>query len=137
MPGRGPAPNPERRRRNKDETPSTPIAPGRAEAPELPGADGLRLETVQWYATWAESAQAAAFLSTDWQRLHMLARIVDRYYADPSTKDMAEIRLNEERLGATVADRLRSRMVLEEETKATPARSVKASDPRARLRAVE
>ncbi len=42
----------------------------------------------------------------------MLAPLVEQYFAEPKTGLLAEIRLNEERLGATVADRMRLRMRL-------------------------
>jgi hypothetical protein len=43
----------------------------------------------------------------------MLAPLVEQYHEEPKTALLAEIRLNEERLGATVADRQRLRMRLE------------------------
>jgi hypothetical protein len=75
--------------------------------PDLPGEDRFRQETRDWYATWRRSPQAEQFLVTDWQRLHMLAAIVDKFFEAPSAQLMAEIRLNEERFGATPTDRLR------------------------------
>lgn len=47
------------------------------------------------------------FTVTDWQRLAMLAELVEAFFSSPSAALMAEIRLNEERLGATPTDRLR------------------------------
>lgn len=73
-------------------------------------------ETEAWYETWATSPQAAVFLSTDWQRLQVLAYLYDDLY-EPTMNDkggrqtsltalVSEIRQNEARLGATVSDRL-------------------------------
>jgi hypothetical protein len=50
------------------------------------------------------------FTATDWQRLHMLAPLVEQYFAEPKQALLAEIRLNEQLLGATVVDRQRARM---------------------------
>lgn len=66
--------------------------------------------TLHWYQTWRESPQAQLFEATDWQRLGMLAFIVERYQLRPAASALLEIRMSEERLGATVTDRLRARM---------------------------
>ncbi|MGH3762943.1 hypothetical protein [Actinophytocola sp.] len=58
------------------------------------------------------SPQAQAFTVTDWQRLHMLAPLVDQYFAEPRKELLAEIRLNEGLLGATHVDRLRARITI-------------------------
>lgn len=93
---------------------STPVA-----APALPGAEDYDERTRVWYSTWADAPQNAIFTSTDWQRLHMLAPLVDRYYrtvSDPKAKLysltnlLAEIRQNEALLGATHVDRLKGRI---------------------------
>jgi hypothetical protein len=46
-------------------------------------------------------------LPSDWQRLYILAAVVDRLFQAQSAQFMAEIRLNEERFGATPTNRLR------------------------------
>ncbi|MEV2279189.1 hypothetical protein AB0I72_26770 [Nocardiopsis sp. NPDC049922] len=66
----------------------------------------------RWWDTWAESPQAELFLSSDWERLQMLAPLVQAYWEEPKTSILAEIRLNEERLGATIRDRQSLRMTL-------------------------
>jgi hypothetical protein len=71
--------------------------------------------TMSWYETWTKSPQARYFLATDWQRLAMLAPLVDEYFTDPSVKVMAELRQHEASLGATVTDRLRLNMQLDAE----------------------
>lgn len=67
-----------------------------------------------WYETWRTSPQADAFLPTDWQRLHMLAVLVEEYWAEPKKELLSEIRLNEAALGGTAADRIRMRWVVAE-----------------------
>lgn len=69
-------------------------------------------DVLRWYQTWRESAQAQLFTPTDWQRLALLAPLVEKHFSSPTGATMSEIRLNEERLGATVVDRMRARMVV-------------------------
>lgn len=116
MGGMGPPPAERKRHRNKDtfaEGVVTVPADAEADAPELPGRESYSTETLRWYNTWCRSPQAALFTPTDWQRLHMLAPLVQEYFAKPSTKLMAEIRLSESLLGATHLDRLRGRIKVE------------------------
>src|SRR5690606_23489120 len=68
--------------------------------------------TQRWWDNWTSSPQASTFLSTDWERLQMLAPLVEAYWQDPKPSLLAEIRLNEERLGATVRDRQSLRMTV-------------------------
>lgn len=115
MPGFGPPPNPMRRRRNRDtfaEASVTVSTDGTVHAPQLPNADDFSRHTREWYRTWCSSPQAQAFVATDWQRLHMLAPLVERYFAEPRKDLLAEIRLNEGLLGATHVDRLRARITI-------------------------
>lgn len=72
----------------------------------------FRAETRAWYRTWQKAPQAQLFEATDWARLQLMAPIVDAYYTRPSAAALSEIRLNEERLGATYGDRLRQRMAI-------------------------
>ena len=74
--------------------------------------------TLKWWDTWRRSPQAAVFEETDWMRLALLARVVDQCAAKPSAVLMGEIRMNEERLGATVVDRQRARMKITDEAPA-------------------
>lgn len=151
MAGRGPAPkDPSKRaRRNKDAAAETKLPRARtrsAKPPALPGARGFLAPTRAWYATWCSSPQAAQFIETDWLRLHMTARLVDQFYRTEFPLEakqlMSEIRLNEQKLGATPEDRLRLRWRLGEAEKAeereqrksaAPARSRKSGDPRLKL----
>jgi len=116
MGGMGPAPAEKRRRYNKDTfTEGTVTVPADVpvDAPELPDFEDYSTAVLRWYNTWCASPQAALFTPTDWQRLHMLAPLVDEYFGKPSTKLMAEIRISESLLGATHVDRMRGRIKLE------------------------
>lgn len=117
MAGYGPPPSENKRRRNADtfaDQAVTVQADDEVHGPELPDAEAYSSRTVRWYETWRRSPQAAAFLPTDWQRLEMLAPVVELFFAEPSTKLLAEIRLNEGLLGATHVDRLRARIKVEQ-----------------------
>lgn len=88
-------------------------APPAARARALPGATRMTAATRRWWNAWTSSPQAGQFLETDWQRLEMVAVLVDRFYRcddDQVAKTLlAEIRLNEELLGGTPVARLRLR----------------------------
>ena len=111
MAGRGPAPSTDAVRRNIRPTAGVPADP----VPVPPLTGNHLPATVAWYETWTKSPQARYFLSTDWQRLAMLAPLVDEYFTEPSVKVMAELRQHEASLGATVTDRLRLNMQLDAE----------------------
>jgi hypothetical protein len=122
MAGYGPPPSENRRRRNADRYEGLQVtvnAEGVAEAPELPGKWPAVVR--RWYQTWASSPQAETFLVTDWQRLHMLAPLVAKYFLEPDKTLMAEIRLNESLLGATHVDRLRARIKVADDSGTTAA----------------
>lgn len=118
MPANGPLPKDpsQRRRRNADAVTTTVLpADGPIGAtPELPGGHDYDSRTLAWYETWRTSPQAVTFLPTDWQRLHMLAQLVEQYWAEPKKDLLSEIRLNEAALGGTAADRIRLRWVVAE-----------------------
>jgi len=120
MAGRGPAPKDPavRRRRNADTVAGSVIVQdGEIVGPALEEQTGRGTwsePTLGWWATWQSSAQAKLFLPTDWSRLGMLAYLVEQYFKRPSMAALSEIRLNEERLGATVVDRQRARMTVEQ-----------------------
>jgi hypothetical protein len=117
MAGNGPPPSENKRRRNADAYEGHEVtvqSDAEVRGPELPHAALYGPQTLAWYETWRRAPQAAAFIGTDWQRLIMLAPLVDAYYLEPSTKLLAEIRLNEGLLGATHADRLRARIKIEQ-----------------------
>lgn len=88
-------------------------------------------DVLRWYQTWRESAQAQLFTPTDWQRLAILAPLVEKHFSGPTGATMSEIRLNEERLGATIVDRLRARITVttgDDTTDAQVLRLVEESD---------
>ncbi|MCG6499451.1 hypothetical protein [Kitasatospora sp. A2-31] len=118
MAGTGPVPKPadQRRRRNADPTAGAVLpADGPAgPTPVLPGGHDYDSRTLEWYETWRSSPQASLFLATDWQRLHMLAQLVELYWTEPKKELLSEIRLNEAALGATAADRARLRWTVAE-----------------------
>ena len=134
MAKRGPTPKENPQRRN--DGPARTIG-GKVVAPELPGAAYYSERTLVWYATWCSAPQASQFGPTDWQRLHMLAPLVEAYFANPTKDLMAEIRQNESKLGATAEDRQRLRWKFEappdegdEDEKPSPSRGRR--DPRAK-----
>lgn len=114
MAGNGPAPKPNRRRRNADtfggtQTPVTDD--GELRGPALTGdwSEAVR----SWYDTWRRSPQAQLFVATDWMRLRMLAPLVAGYMKLPTKDVLSEIRLNESLLGATHTDRLKARIAVQ------------------------
>lgn len=136
-PGRTPKHPSERHgHRSRTEKKLTVLDAG-ATTPPPPTPEFLRYatdETVEWWRTWQASPQAQQFVGTDWQRLAMLAPLVDRYFLDPTTSLLAEIRLSESLLGATVADRLRLRQEVkpaapESRLDAIKARRIRVIDP--------
>ncbi len=129
MAGNGPAPSPNRRRRNADtyaNVQAQVVEDGKVRGPELVGR--FRHETREWHNTWRRSAQAATFLPTDWTRLAMLAHLVDDYFDNPHHLKLAEIRQNESLLGATHVDRLKARIRVEKPEPPAAAPGVTALD---------
>lgn len=122
-----PKPDGQRRRRNAPTHSDQVVTDdGELRGPALDGP--YAAPTLAWYETWRRSPQAQLFEATDWSRLVLLAPIVDAYFRRPSAAALSEIRMNEERLGATVVDRMRARIRVDrdEETEAdvVPLRSV-------------
>jgi hypothetical protein len=118
MAGRGPAPKEAEKRRGHTKPPPTQElqadrfparAPGLGQAYRERGNEKkirYLTETRTWWKTWVESPQAQQFTATDWQRLKLLAPVVDRFIRGDHEL-LSEIRLNEQLLGATPIDRLR------------------------------
>lgn len=106
------------------------VADGIVRGPSLEDATGRSWDpdVTRWYAVWQLSAQAQLFQPTDWARLAMLAPLVEKHFSSPTGATMSEIRLNEERLGATVVDRLRARITISDGTDATVLSIVDDSD---------
>ena len=108
-----PKPDGERRRRNAPSHGESVLTPDdQLRGPELAGT--YAAETKAWHETWRRSPQAQLFQDTDWSRLALLAPIVESYFRRPSAAALSEIRMNEERLGATVVDRMRARIRIAE-----------------------
>lgn len=130
MAGHGPAPKEGRIRRNADPVDTITLSDSPTEVPRLRGYAKYSAATRAWWDTWIASPQASAFAPTDWRRLMMLAPLVEKYHEDPKPALLSEIRLNEERLGATVADRQRLRMKLsgpkEDKPKLAPVKDIDA-----------
>lgn len=63
MAGFGPAPKPNKRRRNADTFAEPPVAPppDAAGAPDLPAPERWLQATRDWWATWATSGQSVHF----------------------------------------------------------------------------
>jgi hypothetical protein len=73
--------------------------------------------TVEWWETWRAAPQAQLFEATDWQTLRRAARLQDGVMTSlkVSAQAVSELRLIEERLGATVVDRQRAKIHIEAE----------------------
>ena len=117
MAGYGPAPKQnhqrERDTRRRQADQATVTRDDVVRGPDL--SPGYSAPTVSWYDTWRRSPQAQLFEATDWQRLALLAPIVELYWTRPGAAALSEIRLNEERLGATYVDRLRAKIRIEDD----------------------
>ncbi|MEU8136591.1 hypothetical protein [Streptodolium elevatio] len=115
MPGRGPAPkDPKKRARtNADPIPQTVLRFEHADPPPLPDDLACRPMVVRWWDTWVSSPQAEHFSSTDWLFLVDTAYIAKAFY-DGDLKQAPELRLRVAKLGATMEDRARLRLVFAE-----------------------
>jgi hypothetical protein len=117
MPGFGPAPKEQKRRRNADtysDVQVNIVNDGDLVGPALEGT--WSPETRSWWDIWRRSPQAKTFLTTDWVRLRDIARLREVFANKPTALMFAEIRQNEALLGATYTDRLRARMKVEQPT---------------------
>jgi hypothetical protein len=142
MAGHGPSPKEATRRQRRNSTPGTVALDVGARVrrpPALPPRAGRgnrwSAATRRWYDVWKRSPQATLFTATDWQRLHMLAELVESYFLAPSKEILAEIRLNEAKLGATPEDRQRLHWELVDDGDAPSSTSTKkrSKDPRLSL----
>lgn len=125
MAGRGPAPKENPVRTNAPPLPVVELERDKVTPQKLPNRARCHPATRDWWDDWAGSAQAKQFTVTDWRRLKMLALIVDLYHLNPSKDLLAEIRLNEAKLGATPEDRLRLRWKVRD----VEGRAAKIRDP--------
>lgn len=121
MAGRGPAPKAQHQRerdtRRRQADAVALKADGQLRGPELPAAIvNPHPETVIWWATWRLSAQAQLFEDTDWEALKRAALLHDYLWKNPikpSAAAASELRLIEERYGATYVDRQRAKIHIE------------------------
>lgn len=114
-----PKPDGQRRRRNAPATGERVFErTGAVHGPDITDAT-FRVDWPEpvraWWETWRRAPQAAAFEATDWQRLAFLAPLVESLAngacsTNEQIKLLSEIRMNEERLGATFTDRQRARI---------------------------
>lgn len=117
----------QRRRRNAPTHDGITVTrDGQLRGPSLAEATGVPDEAwlpqvVAWWNTWRRAPQAQVFEETDWARLVMLAPIVEAYWKRPGAAALGEIRMNEERLGATITDRMRARIRIEADDDAADA----------------
>lgn len=115
MAGKGPAPKPSelRQRRNKKAGAATLPAPEkkrqRTRIPKLQNPDDRDFHplTKAWWKRVWESPMAAEYLPTDVDGLARLALLVDKFYKNPTSDKMSEIRLQEARFGLSPVDRSR------------------------------
>ncbi|MGW4446458.1 phage terminase small subunit [Streptomyces sp. NPDC004682] len=110
---RGPSPKPNAARRNVHEHAqelARDVQPGR----ELPRV--LNVSTggaKRFWKTWSQSPQTANWVETDWAELEITTKLVDEFFKG-DTKLAGEIRQRVAKWGATVEDRNRLRMKLED-----------------------
>jgi hypothetical protein len=115
-----PKPEGQRRRRNAPTGPGERVfeRTGETFGPSIEAAtfrDDWPAPVIAWWETWRAQPQAASFEGTDWQRLADLAplraMLLDRELSPGErVKILSEVRMNEERLGATFTDRQRARI---------------------------
>jgi hypothetical protein len=111
-----PKPDDQRRRTNAPTHGATVLArDGELRGPELVELTGRAdwpPHVVSWFTRWRTSPMAAVFEDTDWSRLGLLAWCIEALAIAPSAALVGEVRMNEERLGATFIDRQRARMTI-------------------------
>ncbi|MFE3579409.1 phage terminase small subunit [Streptomyces vinaceus] len=108
---RGPAPNPNSVRRNKDHALGEHRLTGGAGAGrELPKALGISTSGAKrFWKTWASAPQTEGWMDTDWAELEIVTKLVDAFYLG-DMKLAGEIRQRVGKWGATTEDRARLRM---------------------------
>lgn len=125
MAGRGPAPQKQHQRerdtKRRQAGSVTLQHDGEIRGPEFPYdvVPNPQPATVEWWETWRRTAQAQLFEETDWQVLKRAAKLQD--FVATTTRNpaqaMSELRLIEERFGATYVDRQRAKIEIERERK--------------------
>ncbi|MFD4608289.1 hypothetical protein ACFWOT_09245 [Streptomyces sp. NPDC058440] len=111
---RGPKPKDNAVRRNKHPH-AQQLSAGATEGRALPPGLGVRTAGAKrFWKTWATSPQAAKWAETDWAELEITCKLVDEFYGG-ETKLAGEIRQRVAKWGATVEDRARLRMSIEDD----------------------
>lgn len=115
MAGRGPTPDPRRKRTSGGQAPwqELPPAPSRRlrRIPSAPTEAGWHDNSVRWWKAMAKSAIAVLYEESDWAYLETLLALVERHWRDGCPIEVAkEIRLGGGKLGATIDNRQRLRM---------------------------
>ncbi|WVX87852.1 terminase small subunit [Arthrobacter phage Berrie] len=121
MAGRGPAPKLQHQRERDTKRRQADAvllrADGELRGPDLPpGIPNPHPETLRWWDTWRRSPQAQLFEDTDWEALKRAALLHDYVWKSPqkpSAAAISELRLIEERYGATYVDRQRAKIQIE------------------------
>ncbi|MFD9563394.1 hypothetical protein [Streptomyces sp. NPDC059994] len=108
---RGPAPNPNSVRRNKDHALGEHKLSGQSSTGrELPKALGITTSGAKrFWKTWASAPQTEDWMDTDWAELEIVTKLVDAFYLG-DMKLAGEIRQRVGKWGATTEDRARLRM---------------------------
>jgi len=136
MPGRGPAPKPvlqrESRTQARNDSALKLSADGTTRGPDLPEGD-WHPRTVEWWANWRTSAQAQVMTTTDWDSMLETALMHSALWKG-DLKAAPELRLRVAKFGATLEDRMRLKMQVDNEiTAAAPAAPTVQADRRKRL----
>ncbi|OLZ74254.1 hypothetical protein AV521_00735 [Streptomyces sp. IMTB 2501] len=108
---RGPAPNSNAVRRNKDHALGEKKLSGQSgEGRELPKALGISTAGAKrFWKTWSSAPQTEDWMETDWAELEIVTKLVDAFYLG-DMKYAGEIRQRVGKWGATTEDRARLRM---------------------------
>lgn len=111
---RGPKPKENAVRRNVHPH-AQKLSPGSTEGRSLPPGIGIKTAGAKrFWKTWATSPQAGNWAETDWSELEITVKLVDAFYQG-DTKLAGEIRQRVAKWGATVEDRARLRMSIEDD----------------------
>jgi hypothetical protein len=115
MAGKGntiPKPATQRNRSNHGSSSRTLTVDGELRGPDLPLGPEWPSQTIEWWESWRRSAQAATFVSTDWEFLLDTALLHGQLWAGDASV-AGELRLRVSKFGATPEDRLRLRMEID------------------------
>jgi hypothetical protein len=124
---RGPSPKPNATRRNVHEH-AQELPPAARPGRELPRALGVTSGGgKRFWKTWSTAPQTATWVETDWAELEITTKLVDEFFKG-DVKLAGEIRQRVAKWGATVEDRNRLRMKIED-SEDEPSEEVPADGP--------